>query len=220
MTIDPFSAHRSESAITLDPAHTAVLVVDMLNDFCKPGGAMVLPGYETLMDPQRSVIAAARQAGVPVIWVIDSHRKGLRRDREFLKRTPHCAEGSWGAQVIDDLAPQDDDLRVYKHRYSGFFQTDLDLTLKDMEITQLVIFGVVTNICVRSTVHDAFFNGYQVVVPQNACAATSPREQASSLYDIATHFGLVVTSADVVEALTARRQLTNMAIGSDLEFIS
>ena len=102
MTIDPFSAHRSESAITLDPAHTAVLVVDMLNDFCKPGGAMVLPGYETLMDPQRSVIAAAREAGAPVIWVIDSHRTGLRRDREFLKRTPHCAEGSWGAQVIDD----------------------------------------------------------------------------------------------------------------------
>ena len=212
MSIDPFSAHQSESTIVLDPARTAVLVVDMLNDFCKPGGAMVLPGYERLVEPQRRLIAAARDAGVPVLWIIDSHRTGLRRDREFLKRTPHCAEGSWGAQVIDDLGPRDDELRIPKRRYSAFFQTDLDLTLKDMEITQIVIFGVVTNICVRSTVHDAFFNGYQVVVPHDCCAATGAREQASSLYDIATHFGLVADSSDVGLALAERRPLTNMEI--------
>lgn len=212
MSIDPFSAHRSESTIVLDPARTAVLVVDMLNDFCKPGGAMVLPGYERLVEPQRRLIAAARDAGVPVLWIIDSHRTGLRRDREFLKRTPHCAEGSWGAQVIDDLGPRDDELRIPKRRYSAFFQTDLDLTLKDMEITQVAIFGVVTNICVRSTVHDAFFNGYQVVVPHDCCAATGAREQASSLYDIATHFGLVADSSDVGLALAERRPLTNMEI--------
>ncbi len=61
------------------------------------------------------------------------------------------------------------------------------------------MFGVVTNICVRSTVHDAFFNGYQVVVPSDACAATGPREQESSLYDIATHFGVVAQSQDVLD---------------------
>ena len=71
---------------------------------------------------------------------------------------------------------------------------------------------MVTNICVRSTVHDAFFNGYQVVVPHDCCAATGAREQASSLYDIATHFGLVADSSDVGLALAERRPLTNMEI--------
>lgn len=90
---------------------------------------------------------------------------------------------------------------MIKRRYSSFFQTDLDLTLKDLGVHQLVVFGVVTNICVRSTVHDAFFNGYEVVVPQDCCAATGPREQESSLYDIATHFGTVSTAAAVSAAL-------------------
>jgi ureidoacrylate peracid hydrolase len=67
----------------------------------------------------------------------------------------------------------------------------LDLLLKDMTCDQLIVFGIVTNICVRSTVHDGFFLGYEVVVPEDCCAATGPREQESSLYDIATHFGVV-----------------------------
>ena len=101
--MDEFSAHKVETAIKLDARRTAVLVVDMLNDFCKPGGAMVLPGYERLIAPQRAVISAARQTDAPVVFIADSHRPNVRRDREFLKRTPHCVEGSWGAQVIDDL---------------------------------------------------------------------------------------------------------------------
>jgi ureidoacrylate peracid hydrolase len=125
----------------------------------------------------------------------------MRREREWLKRTPHCVEGSWGPQVVAELGARDEDIHVIKRRYSAFFQTDLDLTLKDMLITQLVIFGVVTNICVRSTVHDAFFQGYEVIVPGDCCAATGPREQESSLYDIATHFGVVSDSASVVVAL-------------------
>jgi ureidoacrylate peracid hydrolase len=68
-------------------------------------------------------------------------------------------------------------------------------------MTQLVVFGVVTNICVRSTVHDAFFIGYDVAVPQDCCAATGAREQESTLYDIATHFGVVTNAADVVASL-------------------
>ena len=100
--MDEFSAHKVETAIKLDARRTAVLVVDMLNDFCKPGGAMVLPGYERLIAPQRAIISAARQTDAPVVFIADSHRPNVRRDREFLKRTPHCVEGSWGARVIDD----------------------------------------------------------------------------------------------------------------------
>ena len=214
MTIDVFSSHLNRERTTLDPRRAALLVVDMVNDFCKPGGAMVLPGYELLVPPQRMVIDAARQAGVPVIWVHDSHRRNMRRDREFLKRQAHCMEGTWGVEIIDELGARAEDIHVVKHRYSAFFQTDLDLVLKDMLVDQVVVFGVVTNICVRSTVHDAFFNGYEVVVPRDCCAATGPREHASTLYDIATHFGVVSDAKTVANALRTGAIIENHDIAA------
>jgi ureidoacrylate peracid hydrolase len=209
MTVDVFSAKKLERQIRIDPKSTGVVVVDMLNEFCKPGGAMVLPGYEALVPPQRLVIDAARQSGCPILFVVDTHRRNMREEREFLKRTPHCIEGSWRAQVIEDLDARPDDIYVVKRRYSAFFNTDLDLTLRDLRLDTLIVFGVVTNICVRSTVHDAFFLGYQVVVPEDCVAATGPREQESSLYDIATHFGIVSMSEAVAGALLGSLPLEN-----------
>ena len=84
MAVDVFSAKKLEGEIRLDPARTAVLIVDMLNEFCKPGGAMVLPGYETLVPPQRRLIEAARGVGCPILFIVDSHRANVRQDREFL----------------------------------------------------------------------------------------------------------------------------------------
>ena len=207
---DVFSIKRHEQNVTLDPNRTAVLVIDMLNDFCLPGGKMALPGYERLVPPQRTVIESARSLDVPIFWIIQCHDARLRRDRELLKRDTHCLIGSWGEQIIDDLQPRDGDFRVRKHRYSAFFRTPLDVLLKDMRCDQLVVFGIVTNICVRSTVHDAFFEGYEVVVPEDCCAATGPREQESSLYDIATHFGVVSRSAMVIDSLTRGTALTTV----------
>lgn len=209
MTVDVFSAKKLDRQVRIDPTSTGIVVVDMLNEFCKPGGAMVLPGYERLVPPQKKVIEAGRQAGGPILFVIDTHRPNVRQDREFLKRTPHCLEGTWGARVIEDLDPRPDDVYIVKRRYSAFFNTDLDLTLRDLQVSTLVIFGVVTNICVRSTVHDAFYLGYQVVVPEDCVAATGPREQESSLYDIATHFGIVADSEQVVAALLRAAPLEN-----------
>lgn len=214
MAVDVFSAKKLERQARINPRSTALVVVDMLNEFCKPGGAMVLPGYETLLPPQRKVIDAGRQAGCPVVFVVDTHRRNVREEREFLKRTPHCIEGTWGAQVIDDLDPRPDDIFVVKRRYSAFFNTDLDLTLRDLKVDTVIVFGVVTNICVRSTVHDAFFHGYQVIVPEDCCAATGPREQASSLYDIATHFGIVTASAQVADALLRDAPLVNRELAA------
>jgi ureidoacrylate peracid hydrolase len=214
MAVDVFSAKRLEGEIRLDPARTAVLIVDMLNEFCKPGGAMVLPGYELLVPPQRRLIEAARRVRCPILFIVDSHRANLRQDREFLKRTPHCLEGSWGARVIDELGPREDDIYVVKRRYSAFFGTDLDLTLKDLGIEGVVVTGVVTNICVRSTVHDAFFLGYTVVVPEDCVAATGPREQASSLYDMATHFGTVCDSSQVIAALLQGSAIVNRELAA------
>ena len=207
--VDIFSAHKqADAAERLDPATAAIVVVDMLNEFCTTGGRMVLPGAERLYGPQRALIDAGRAAGLPIIFVVDAHRAGLRRDREFLKREPHCAEGGWGVEVVAELGRRPTDITVFKRRFSAFFETDLDLTLKDLEIDTVIVFGVVTNICVRSTVHDAFFRGYRVLVPEDCCAATGDREQASSLYDIATHFGTVTRGADLVAALSTGAAIT------------
>ena len=206
--MDDFSTYtQSAQQISLRSETTAVLIVDMLHDFCDPAGAMCLPGAERLYPIQNELIQSARHSGMMIGWVVDAHRPALRRDREFLKRTPHCLEGTSGVNVVAQLDKQDDDYVFVKRRYSAFFGTDLDLTLRDNLIDTLIVFGVVTNICVRSTVHDAFFNGYQVVVPRDACAATGPREQESSLYDIATHFGVVAQSQDVLDHLAGKGPL-------------
>lgn len=207
---DVFSSVRHEQSVSLDPARCAVLVIDMLNDFCKPEGRMYLPGCESLLPQQRAVVTAARQHKMPVFWVVQCHDARLRRDRELLKRGTHCLIGTWGARVIDDLPSEPGDFHLYKHRYSAFFRTELDLMLKDMQCDQLIVFGVVTNICVRSTVHDAFFEGYEVVVPADCCAATGPREQESSLYDIATHFGVVSDTRTVIDAMASRAPIKTL----------
>ena len=197
MKTDSFSAKRKHSSMKLNKSSTAVLVVDMLNDFLKPGGKMVLEGGGVLIPPMRRLLGQARKAGIPVVYVNDSHRPGLKEDREFKKRSEHCLEGTWGAAVIDELKPKKKDFVVLKHRFSGFYDTDLDLTLKDLGVDTVIVMGVVTNICVRSTIHDAFFRGYKVLVPRDCVMATGQREQESSLYDIETHFG-DVTMYDVL----------------------
>ncbi len=202
MAFDEFSKVKKDNMWQINPGVSAVLVVDMLNDFLVEGGKMVLPGGDHIVPHQQAVIRAARKAAIPIIYVNDCHRPGLKVDREFLKRGEHCIEGTWGAENIEALKPHPGDLIVVKRRFSGFFETDLDLTLKDLGVLTLIVMGVVTNICVRSTIHDAFFRGYTVIVPRDCVEATGPREQESSLYDIETHFGEVTHSSQILEALS------------------
>lgn len=198
-----FSEYRVIRDLDFDPARTAVVVVDMLNDFLEPGGAMPLLAGQQLYDPIRRLLAGARDNGATVIWVCDEHPPG---DREFEKRSIHCLKGSWGAEIVAELEPREDEYRVPKRRYSGFFETDLDLRLRELSINHLIIVGVVTNICVRSTAHDAFFRGYGVTIPVECVAATSDREQQSTLYDLDTHYGTVAALDEVELILTGARR--------------
>lgn len=193
-----FAEHFVDDGKNFTLESPAVLVVDMLNDFCKEGGCMVLQEGLEAVAPIANLIDQARTHGVPVIYINDCHRPG-KYDKEFDKRAPHCIDGTWGAQVIDELAPQEQDYCIKKRRFSGFYQTDLDLVLRELGIKTVVVTGVVTNICVRSTCHDAFFLGYNVVVPTDCVRATGPREQESTLWDIETHFGAVTTSDKVIQ---------------------
>lgn len=198
-SVDTFSAHQVEHdvAVTFDPATTAVIVVDMVNDFCSEGGAMVLPNSKRLYPVITRLTDKFRAAGSRIVWSRDEHEPG---DIEFHKRSVHCLTGTWGAQLVDAFTPQAEDSVRPKNKFSAFFETDLHEWLQAQDVSTLVLCGVATNICVRSTAHDAFFRGYNVVVAEDACAATGEREQASALYDIETHFGRVAT----VEALTSQ----------------
>lgn len=199
MTSRPFAEQRVASRLEFDPDRAAVLVIDMLNDFLEDGGAMVLSGGKVLYEPISRLLEHARQSELPVLWVCDEHP--VMDDAEFEKRIPHCIAGTWGAEVVDALDVREHDYRIRKRRYSGFFETDLDLRLRELKAETLIITGLSTNICVRSTIHDAFFRGYQVIVPEDCVAATSQREQESTLYDIETHYGLTTKLSKVVEIL-------------------
>jgi ureidoacrylate peracid hydrolase len=201
----PFSEHRQHVEAALESEHTAVLVVDMINEFLEDGGLMVLASGRALYQPIQELVDVAHAAGARVIWLRDEHPD--LSDPEFRKRIVHCLKGTWGTQVVDALNPGPDDTIMPKHTYSGFFGTPLHETLQRMGVTTLIVTGVVTNICVRSTCHDAFFHGYDVLVPKECVSATSDREQESSLYDIDTHYG-TVTSLEHVLALLAKPEVT------------
>lgn len=194
---DPFSAKQAERVEQpVSPGRTAVLAVDLVNDYVDAAGAMPAADCEPVIDANRRLAAAARLAGAQVIWIRPGHLDAS--DGLFRKRIVHALEGTWGAQLHERLDVREDERVVKKRRYSAFFQTDLDLWLREHDVERVIVTGVALNICVRSTVHDAFFLGYQVWVPQDACRATSEREEASTLYDIETHFGHVCTVDDVL----------------------
>jgi ureidoacrylate peracid hydrolase len=205
ITRNSFSEKQSDRQrnriIDFNPATTAILVVDMLNDFFKDGGAMILEGGEALYVPHRRLLSAARAAGMPVLWLNQSLPPD---DSLFEMRAVHCLAGSWGAQVVDELPVEAEDIIIPKRRYSGFFQTMLDLSLRERGIDTVIVTGVVTNICVRSTVHDAFFLRYKVLVPEDLVMATSPQAQEVTLYDIDTHYGDVTSLDDLLAALEAK----------------
>ncbi len=153
----------------------AVVVVDMQKDFCHPDGALYVGDHvREIFEPTRKVVEFARKNGIPVIFTQDWHRED---DPEFEIWPKHCLAGSEGAEVIDELDPKPNDYYVKKRRYSAFFATDLDLTLRELGVKELLICGVVTNICVLHTVADAIMRGYGVTVLEDCVAALSEEDQ-------------------------------------------
>jgi ureidoacrylate peracid hydrolase len=196
---DPFSAKQAGGERPFIPSsQTALLVVDIVNDFVEPEGLMPMPDGSAVIEANRRLAEAARAAGAPIVWIRPGHLDSA--DALFRKRIVHALEGTWGAELHEGLGVLDGERILRKRRYSAFFATDLDLWLREHHIQRVVVTGVALNICVRATVHDAFFLGYDVWVVRDACQGTSEREEASSLYDIATHYGDVITVSEVLEA--------------------
>jgi nicotinamidase-related amidase len=152
----------------------ALVIVDMIEDFVHEGGALYCgPSMGRILPVIQREAARSRAAGEPVLYLTDSH---LPDDAEFAIFPPHAVVGSKGAQIVPELAPADGDVVIPKRRYSGFFGTDLDITLRERGVDTLRLVGDCTNICVLYTAADARNLGYAVEVVE--AGVTSFDEEA------------------------------------------
>lgn len=175
-------AYTVERDLTLPASATALVVVDMQNDFVTPGGALVVPDAAATVPIIRSLLDRARSAGVRVFFTQDSHAPG---DIEFPIWGQHVLEGTWGWQIVDALAPHPGERVIRKLRYDGFFGTSLDHELRLAGVRTVVVCGTVANICVLHTAGSAALHGYRVVVPVDATSALTPFDMHAALRQVA-----------------------------------
>ena len=199
------------------PQHTALLLVDIQNDYCTPGGKYALAGCDMTMYPPMikrtaALVESARQNGVMVVYIQNANLPDYRSDSvaylrfklilrgiqpEELLSTEHALDGTWGQQIVGALAPRLGDLVVKKHRASAFVNTQLDLLLRSNKVQTALITGVVTQGCVFSTALDASFNDYIVVLVEDCIGSSSPRLHAAALELMKTRFDFA-TSQQIV----------------------
>jgi len=154
---------------------SALLVIDMLNDFIEDEGALRVPDAKRIVPRIERIIEDARKQGIPIIYVTDSHRHD---DMEFRYWPPHAISDTWGGDIIRELHPAEGDYIIPKRRYSAFYGTDLDSYLRELGIGKLYLAGVLTNICVYITAVDAAMRNYDVAVFQDAVASMSQETDA------------------------------------------
>ena len=159
-------------------AKRALLIIDMLNDFVLPGAPLEVPAAKIIIPSIKMELDKARREGVPVIYLCDQHQAN---DSEFKVWPSHAVKGTEGAEVVLELKPQPGDYIIAKTSYSSFFETELDSLLKRLGVDQLILTGVVTNICVLYTGADAYMRGYKVSVSEEAVAALNEEDHRFAL---------------------------------------
>jgi ureidoacrylate peracid hydrolase len=192
--------------------NTALIIVDMQNGFCHEDGFMNKIGLDwtTSRDaiaPVKRLAAAARRAGLPVFYT----RYTLNADYSDAGLLPEIypqiveakgmVRGTWDGDIVDELAPESSDHVIDKTRYSAFYDTPLEQQLRELGVDTAIVCGVTTNVCVESTVRDAFFRDIRVIVPSDATAAVSPELHEAALNDFRYAFGPVVTVAELEQAM-------------------
>lgn len=165
---------------------SALLVADMIFDFVDPAGKLYVPGIEKMVPALAGIIAEARAAGAPVIYVNDAHEPD---DEEFHQWPEHAVAGTPGTRVVDELTPREGDYVLEKKRYSAFFRTGLDELLMRLGVEQLVVTGTVTNICVMVSAIEALMRGYRVTVPKDGVHALNDADNEAALDFIERVFG-------------------------------
>jgi ureidoacrylate peracid hydrolase len=218
--------------VQLDPTRAAVIVVDMENDFGAVGGAfhragLDISGIQAAIAPTGRVLNAARRAGMPVVYLTMAFRPDLsdiglegapNRDRHLFfgagqevdapdgTKSRILVRDTWNTDIVAELRPAPEDTVVYKHRFSGFFETELDALLRSLGATDLIFTGCTTSVCIESTVRDAMFRDYRCLLLEDCTAEPIGDGLARSNHDasllvVETLFGWVSNSAEFIEAL-------------------
>jgi ureidoacrylate peracid hydrolase len=223
------AARPASHALDLDS--TAVLVVDMQNDFGAPGGMFEQAGIDirpvqAIVEPIAGVLASVRAAGVPVIYLKMAFEPDLTDvdpdSPTWLKHLPlHAGEAAtapdgtrsrvlirdtWNTEIVEQLAPEPDDLVVYKNRYSGFYGTELEDLLRERGVRTLIVVGATTSVCVDSTIRDAVFRDLHCLVLEDCVAEPiandAPRSNhEASLLTFELLFANISRSEELLEAL-------------------
>jgi nicotinamidase-related amidase len=180
----------------------ALVIIDMLNDFIGPKAALRCAAGEEIVPNIQKLIASARENGIQIIHVQEAHRKN---DADFRVRPVHAIKGTWGHQFLPELMPDEDagDYVIQKRRHSGFSYTDMDLFLREEGIDTVVLTGVWTNVCVRSTASDALYHGYNVICISDGTASQDQSMHESGLRDIAL-FGEIISTDEYIEEAKAK----------------
>lgn len=207
----------------VDPQHTALVVVDMQNDFCKPSWAFDQLGINISMYPQMiprlaRLLAEAREHRLLIIYIQMTVLPGRMSESPAQIRfnmrlhlgshyvtepLSYTVEGTPGQEIIAELKPQMGDLLIRKYRSSGFWGTNLDMLLRSNNIKSVILTGCTTEGCVESTARDALFNDYYVILPEDCVASDDPRQHEASLFLMRHRFD-VVLSTDILAAWQQR----------------
>ena len=222
--LGPMVLQAEPYSLELDLSQTGMIIVDMQNAFLEEGAYFDLKGFDiaTLskcIEPIRQVRHAVRGKGLKVIYVVASHHPGdagtgpdsvfwhkeaslvlYREHHEYADKL--LLPGTWGTEIIRELAPEEDDEIVEKPRYSGFFDTKLDTVLKRHNLKYLLVTGIVTNCCVEATIRDAYYRGYFPILVSEAAAPAGPAfMHEAAIFNITTYYGWVTKSESLLAAL-------------------
>jgi ureidoacrylate peracid hydrolase len=224
------SFHAEPQQLTLDLAKCALVVIDMQNDFCSPGGWLDYIGadYRPARKPIEAInrlLPIMRRESVPVIWL----NWGNRRDRMNLSpsvlhvynragddvgiggalpgnRSHVLEKGSWGASIVSELNAQPEDVYIDKYRMSGFWDTSLDSILRNLDVDTVLFTGVNVDQCVMATLQDAVCLGYDSILLTDCSATTSPSYcEEATIYNIKQCYGFVASSDNLLAGIPEER---------------
>jgi nicotinamidase-related amidase len=182
--------------------NTAVLVIDMQNDFVLPGAPLCVSGAKATIPAIAQLLDHARRNGWAVVHIIRQHdasgcdAESFRRQL-FVNGSGFCVKGTCGAEIVDELQPKNGDYQVVKTRFSGFFKTELYELLQRLGIERLVLAGTQYPNCIRATAVDAISLDYKTVVCTDACSAASPEVTTANIYDL-ERMGIECLSLDCI----------------------
>ncbi len=199
--IAAFNQHE----MRLDVPASALLVVDMQEFFLDPASPTFTCGGPAIVPTVRGMIDAFRECGRPVIFTKHVHHPG-NLDSGIMGWwwKGMCVEGSSESEIHRAIAPRAGEKVVEKHRYSAFFGTDLEIVLRCLGIEDLVIAGIMTNMCVESTARDAYYRDFRVFIPADGTASVTEEMHRASLLNLAFGFAFVTEADGLISGLRAK----------------